>query len=61
MTADNIYFCTRPRVASALMTAGIEGKRVANPYNTDYLAWTFPKTAEVMAIVNVYVPNAVRR
>ena len=52
---DNVYLCTRPRLASRLMAAGFVGKAVPNPWKADWTAWEFEKTVPLMEIVNAFI------
>lgn len=52
---DNVYLCTRPRLASRLMAAGFVGKAVPNPWKSDWIAWEFEKTVPLMEIVNAFI------
>lgn len=48
---ENIYLCTRPRLASHLMAAGFVGKAVPNPWKSNLTAWEFEKTSSLMDLV----------
>ena len=48
---DKPFLCTRPKLASKLMTAGYKGRQVINPWSPERTAWEFDKTPEMMEIV----------
>lgn len=54
MRNDEIYYCTRPRLASALTAAGYQGKLVPNVYSPQYHAWEFIRTPALMDFVRQY-------
>ena len=49
------YFCTRPRLASLLISMGFDGRLVTNPYDTNRAAWSFVKTDELLRVVSDYL------
>ena len=46
MRKKEIYFVTRPRLASYLFELGFIGKPVPNPWDTSRTAWQFPIEAK---------------
>lgn len=46
------YFCTRPRLASMLMSKGYKATPVTNPYDPERAAWTFPADDGLLQIVS---------
>lgn len=54
MKQSDIFFTTRPTLASYLFENGFSGKRCVNPYDTERPAWTFEKTDELKKAVQVY-------
>ena len=53
-TNEEVYLCTRPRLAGRLMQAGYRGKVIANPWTPVWSAWEFPKTKPICEIVADY-------
>ncbi|MBR5110582.1 MAG: hypothetical protein IK099_10330 [Clostridia bacterium] len=49
---------TRPRVAAALMEAGIPTRRTVNVFDRDKSAWEYPDTPEARRIVAAAVAAA---
>lgn len=54
MRKDEVYFCTRARLASALTAAGFHGKSVPNVFDPHYHAWEFRRTTGLDDFVKQY-------
>lgn len=54
------YFCTRPRLASLLISKGFVGQLVVNPYDPNRPAWTFVKVGELDRVVADYLEASER-
>ena len=51
------FICTRPTLAADLIAQGYEFKQVANPWNAQYRAWSFPISTGLAAFVANYYGN----
>lgn len=49
------YFCTRPRLASLLISKGFDGQLVTNPYDRKRPAWSFAKNNELVRVVSDFL------
>lgn len=49
------FFCTRPRLASLLISLGFSGRLVTNPYDPNRPAWSFVKVGELDRVVADYL------
>ena len=48
------HLTTRPRLATALMEAGIEGRPTLNPFDPQKRAWLFPVSPEMIRITRAF-------
>ena len=51
------YLCTRPSLASHLITAGFFAKRTANPFTPNRMAWVFDAKQNDMAAIDHIVTD----
>ena len=59
---QSTYLCTRPKLATLLMSKGYECKRLPSPFRDGFYIWEFESSDKLMEIVsNFFLKNDYKR
>lgn len=58
---EQIYFCSRPRIASMLIELGYKCTIKPSPFREGWYSWDFPITGDLALIVSDYYLNTIQK